>query len=162
MTIRRSCAVIVVVGAALAVTGSTAAATGTDAETCTPETEARLNVNVRGVRNTEGEVAISVYSDRKSEFLSSGAYLIRHRVPVQPEVTRMCMPLPGPGTYAVAVYHDEDHDHDFDRTMVGLPAEGYGFSNDPDTLFSLPAFKDVLIDAPPGDTEITITMNYRK
>ena len=154
MTIRQFCARLALAGAALT-------ATGADAEPCGPETEARLHVNVEGVRNAEGEVAITVYSDRKSEFLKSGAYLLRHRVPVQGAVTRDCLALPAPGTYAVAIYHDEDGDHDFDRNFIGLPAEGYGFSNDPDTLFSLPSFSDVTFDAAPGDTELTITMQYR-
>ena len=153
MTIRQFCAGLALVGAATV-------ATGAGAQPCSPEDEARLNVNVQGVRSSEGEVAITVYSDRKSEFLRSGTKLERNRVPAEQGVTRDCLVLPGPGTYAVTVYHDEDGDRDFDRSMIGMPAEGYGFSNDPATVLSLPSFEDVLVEAAPGDTEITITVMY--
>ena len=36
--------------------------------------------------------------------------------------------------YALALYHDENGNRSFDRTGVGFPAEGFGFSNNPATL----------------------------
>ena len=35
------------------------------------------------------------------------------------------------GTYAVSVMHDENGNGSLDSNFLGMPVEGYGFSNDP-------------------------------
>jgi uncharacterized protein (DUF2141 family) len=65
-----------------------------------------------------------------------------------------------PGEYAVAVYHDENDDHDFNRNAAGLPAEGYGFSNDAPTAFGLPDFDRVRFTLPPGGGRVAIRLRY--
>ena len=35
------------------------------------------------------------------------------------------------GTYAVMVLHDENDNHKMDTGFMGIPSEGYGFSNNP-------------------------------
>ncbi|MEM8822501.1 MAG: DUF2141 domain-containing protein [Pseudomonadota bacterium] len=127
---------------------------------CAAGDETRLEVSVQNVRSSSGNVTITVYENDRQKFLASGAKLVRDRAPAQAGVTRSCLPVPGPGTYAVAVYHDEDGDRDFDRNALGLPQEGYGFSNDAPTLMSLPSFEDVVFEAGSGTTPLTITMRY--
>lgn len=127
---------------------------------CGPGDETRLEVSVQNVRSSSGNVTITVYGDDRRKFLASGAKLVRDRAPAQAGVTRSCLPVPGPGVYAIAVYHDEDGDRDFDRNAMGMPREGYGFSNDAPTLMSLPSFNDVIFQAGPGSTPLTITMRY--
>ena len=68
--------------------------------------------------------------------------------------------MSAPGTYAVAVYHDENDNHHFDRTLLGLPAEGYGFSNNVKPLFGLPSFASVTFPVGPTQTRIGITLIY--
>ncbi len=130
------------------------------AESCGPGDETRLEVSVQNVRSSSGNVTITVYENDRRKFLARGAKLVRDRVPAQAGVTTGCLPVPGPGVYAIAIYHDEDGDKDFDRNAMGLPREGYGFSNDAPTLMSLPSFDDVVFQAGPGSTPLTITMRY--
>lgn len=127
---------------------------------CGAADSTRLQVSVTNVRSSSGTVTITVYSDNPREFLARGTKLVRHRVPAKAGVTLDCLPVPGPGVYAIAIYHDEDGDKDFDRDLIGRPTEGYGFSNDAPTNLSLPAFRDVVFRANPGDTPLTITMRY--
>jgi uncharacterized protein (DUF2141 family) len=121
-------------------------------------TSAKLVVQVNGVRPATGEVAITLYPDDKRRFLARGGKLARERVRAQPTV-RACFWLP-PASYAVAVYHDKDGDHDFDRTMVGLPAEGFGFSNDPETKVGLPPLSAARFRVGPGERVTPIQMRY--
>lgn len=46
-----------------------------------------------------------------------------------------------PGPVAFAGMHDEDGDGEFDRDMLGLPSEGYAFSNDVREPFGPPSFR---------------------
>jgi len=119
---------------------------------------AKLTVQVSGVRSARGEVAITVYPDDKRRFLAKGGKVARVRVPAASTV-RACLWLP-PASYAVAIYHDANGDRDFNRTLVGLPAEGFGFSNNPETKVGLPPLSAVRFKLPPGDGSIAIQMRY--
>ncbi len=99
-------------------------------------TSVKLTVVVNAVRSSAGEVAITLYPNDRRRFLAKGGKLARERVNAAASV-RACFWVP-PGAYAVAVYHDANGNRDFDRTLVGLPAEGFGFSNDPETKIGLP------------------------
>lgn len=121
----------------------------------------KLSVEVTGVRAARGEVAVTVYPDNPRRFLAAKGKLARKRVTARAPVTHACFWLPAGGYYAVAIYHDSDGDRDFDRTVVGLPAEGFGFSNDAPTRTGLPAFETVRFRTRPGDNPIRIRMRYR-
>ena len=127
------------------------------AGTRTPNSS-KLTVQVAGVRPATGEVAITVYPDDKRRFLAKGGKWARQRVRAAATV-RACFWAPQ-GSYAVAVYHDRDGDRDFDRTIVGLPAEGFGFSNDPDTRTGLPPLSAVRFRVGPGERLVPIQMKY--
>lgn len=121
-------------------------------------TASKLVVQVVGVRPAMGEVAITLYPDDRRRFLAKGGKLHRQRVKAQASV-RACFWLPQ-GAYAVAVYHDRDGDRDFDRTLVGLPAEGFGFSNDPETKTGLPPLSAVRFRVGAGERVMPIQMKY--
>jgi len=121
-------------------------------------TSAKLSVHVNGVRPATGEVAITLYPDDKRRFLARGGKLARVRARAASAV-RVCFWVP-PASYAVAVYHDKDADHDFDRTMVGLPAEGFGFSNDPETTVGLPPLSAARFRVGPGERVMAVQMRY--
>lgn len=122
------------------------------------EGASKLTVQVGGIRAARGEVAITVYADDKRRFLARGGKLLRVRTPAAATV-RACFWLP-PKNYAIAVYHDADGDRDFDRNMVGMPAEGFGFSNNPETMIGLPPLGKVRFRVPPGEGQVSIQMRY--
>jgi uncharacterized protein (DUF2141 family) len=44
------------------------------------------------------------------------------------------------GTYALAVIYDENMNGKLDTNWLGIPIEGYGFSNDAKGLFGMPSY----------------------
>lgn len=120
----------------------------------------RLIVDVVGMRDARGEIAVTVYPDSAKAFLAKGGKLARQRVPTASPTTEACFALPAPGIYAVAIYHDENGDHAFGRNLLGLPLEGFGFSNDAPTPIGLPEFSQVRFKAGSGDTVIRIKLRY--
>jgi len=46
-----------------------------------------------------------------------------------------------PGLYAMAVLHDENSNGKMDFNFLGIPLEGYGFSNDAAATFGPPSFE---------------------
>lgn len=128
---------------------------------CTgPPSATRLYVNVSNVRSGQGLVAVTLYADDRKRFLAKRGSLYVGRVPASVGTTRVCIYLPAPGTYALAVYHDEDANRKFKRSGIGLPAEGYGFSNNAATLFGLPAFRSVRFSVPRSGFDTAIKLKY--
>lgn len=128
---------------------------------CTgPASGTWLNVVAEGLRNSNGLLAVTLYADDSSKFLVRHGSLYVGRVKAQSGATRACIFVPKPGVYALALYHDENADQSFDRTGMGLPAEGFGFSNNPATLAGLPTFKSVRIAIPKTGLTTRVQMKY--
>jgi len=120
-----------------------------------------LTVEVTGVRNSNGLMAITIYDgNRKDKFLRSKGSLDVVRVPAEAGKTRACVKLPGNGVYAIAVYHDEDGSRKINRSGLGLPSEGFGFSNNPPTIASLPAFSAVRLNVSKPGLATRISLTY--
>ena len=124
------------------------------------QSNTRLFVQVGQLKSNQGEVAITLYPSDPRRFLAPRGKLLRVRAKAGAPLTQACFYLPRPDSYAVAVYHDANANHEFDRTAVGLPGEGYGFSNDAPAKFGVPAFDAVRFSAGAGDTVIRIKMRY--
>jgi uncharacterized protein (DUF2141 family) len=145
----------------LALIAAAAGAPAAAHEECTgPAGPIRLHVNVDNVRSSTGLIAVTLYQDDRSKFLAKRGSLYVGRVPARQGRTRVCIHVPSPGTYALAVYHDADSDRSFDRTGLGLPAEGFGFSNNPATFLGLPNFSSVRIRVPQTNLSTTVKLKY--
>lgn len=131
------------------------------ADGCTgPMSATKLYVAVSNVRSSNGLIAVSLYADNRSRFLAKHGSLYVGRVPAQAGVTRMCIHLPSPGVYGLAIYHDEDGDRKFKRSGLGLPAEGYAFSNNAPTFLGLPSFGKVRFSVPRSGVETSMKLKY--
>jgi uncharacterized protein (DUF2141 family) len=65
-----------------------------------------------------------------------------------------------PGTYALAVFHDENMNGQLDTNRLGIPTEGYGFSNDVKGVFGAPAFSAASFAYDGRTLELTISLRY--
>jgi uncharacterized protein (DUF2141 family) len=120
----------------------------------------RLIVQVGRLRSNQGEVAATVYPSDPKRFLAPHGKLLRVRTKADAPLTQACFYLPKPDAYAVTVYHDANGNRDFDRNAVGLPVEGFAFSNDAPSKVGLPTFEDARFTAKPGDTVLRVRMRY--
>lgn len=122
--------------------------------------QVRLQVSVSGMRSTDGNVTITIYPDDAAHFLDGAYKLARQAVPVTLPVTHACFAFAAAGFYAVALFHDENNNGHFDTTMLGLPAEGYGFSNNPTLYLGPPSLDKVRLSAHAGDNPIEVQLKY--
>jgi uncharacterized protein (DUF2141 family) len=63
------------------------------------------------------------------------------------------------GSYAIVAFHDENHDGEFNQNWLGMPKEGFGFSNNPGTLRK-PVFDDAKFTVDRPLIDVTIRLNY--
>lgn len=148
--------------AALAVGLSPAAPAIAQAPCTGPQSAVRLFVTVENVRSADGLIAVTLYADDRRRFLARRGSLYVGRVPARSPVTRLCIHVPGPGTYGLAVYHDANGNRSMNRNAVGLPTEGFGFSNNPSTILSIPTFRSVRLAVPRTGTETRVRLRYRR
>ena len=63
-----------------------------------------------------------------------------------------------PGTYGIKLYQDVDENGDLNRTIMGIPSEPYGFSNDAPVDFGPPGFADAAFALGDVDASHSITL----
>ena len=139
-----------------------ASAAGSPPPNCTGKTRTGtwLNIVAEGMRSGDGQLAMTVYADVSRDFLAKGGSIWVGRVPATQGTTRGCVFLPRTGVYAIALYHDENGNGKLDRSGLGLPREGYGFTNDASTLAGLPSFRSTRLSVPKTGLTTSITMKY--
>jgi uncharacterized protein (DUF2141 family) len=57
-----------------------------------------------------------------------------------------------PGNYAFKYFHDENDDEKLNTNFVGMPKEGFGFSNNAKGTFGIPAFEKMIFEVTQSDT----------
>lgn len=113
-----------------------------------------LRVTVENLKNDKGQIIVAVFAS-KEDYLKKP--FGEAAVPIREDLTGEAVfeNLP-PGLYAVAVYHDKNKNGDLDTLLV-VPKEDYGFSNDARSLFGPPSFKSAALEIGAGDrVHITI------
>ena len=119
-----------------------------------------LHVTATGARRVAGDIAFTLYGADPARFLKSHGSLAVIRVTLTSTRAAACFTVSSPGDYAVAIYHDENGNHHFDRNFLGLPVEGYGFSNDAPTYLGPPSFGAARIAIHAGDNTASIRLRY--
>jgi uncharacterized protein (DUF2141 family) len=128
---------------------------------CTGKPSAtKLFVRVEGVRSSAGLMAVTLYANDRSKFLARHGSLYVGRSPAHQGVTETCIYVPQPGIYAIAVYHDADANRKLNRSFVGLPQEGFGFSNNPNTFLGIPSFGSVRFAVRSSGQRISLRLRY--
>jgi len=145
---------------ALALPAAPALADGAPAGCTGPVSPHWINVVVENVRNDQGQIAITLYADDSSKFLVKHGSLYVGRTKAVAGTTNTCIYLPKTGVWVLALYHDENANQKFDLTSFKMPAEGYGFSNNPPTLLGLPTFSSVRLNVTRDGLTSHIKMKY--
>jgi uncharacterized protein (DUF2141 family) len=106
-----------------------------------------LRFFVKGIRSDDGNLRIALYNT-KGTYMGESPFRTAI-IPVDAsEEIGMFKDIPY-GSYAVAIIHDENSNGELDKNTLGVPKEGYGFSNDamgqygpPEWMQSSFAFQD--------------------
>lgn len=91
-----------------------------------------VTVTVADVRSANGTVGLSIV-DSADAWDDKARPVVLTQLPARAGDVVFRADLP-PGRYAASVMHDENGNGKLDTNFVGMPTEGYGFSNNPDVL----------------------------
>jgi uncharacterized protein (DUF2141 family) len=119
--------------------------------------QSTLAVTIKDIKNINGDILIGLY-DSTSHFprkVDTGKV-----VKVTDKEMKITFAGLRPGNYAVSVLHDENQNKDLDTNKLGIPKEGYGFSNNVTGIIGPPSFGKARFYVPRGHSTITIKMKY--
>jgi uncharacterized protein (DUF2141 family) len=106
---------------------------------------ADLTITLKGVHSADGAVFLAVYGSAESFMKAPQAKTTRRIDASKGDLKIVIHDLPA-GKYAIASYHDENGNGKLDTNSLGIPEEGYGFSNDARGTFGPPAFQEAAFE----------------
>jgi uncharacterized protein (DUF2141 family) len=118
---------------------------------------AQVTVTVSGVRDAQGTVRVAICPE--PDFLKRTCPYVANAPARAGSVVVTVKDVP-PGVYAAQAYHDANDNGVLDRTLLGMPAEGMGFSNNARMMFGPPKFGDAAFTVGTADTAITFYLKY--
>jgi uncharacterized protein (DUF2141 family) len=120
---------------------------------------ADLRVTVDGLRSDNGHVNFGLY-DQPDKFPGRAGVIEGGRAKIEGGRAVFVFRDLKPGRYAVSVFHDENDNGKFDRSLIGLPLEGYGFSNNAKVTLTTPPFDEAAVTVGEAGATTTITIVY--
>ena len=123
---------------------------------------AGIKVEVSGFRNDNGKLGCSLFKGPDG-FPRDGSKVFRHMwAPIKNGRGECFFSGVPAGDYGVTVFHDENGNGKFDMNWMGMPLEGYGFSNNIKPRFKAPDFDECTFNYDgAGIKEVPIEMIYR-
>lgn len=119
-----------------------------------------VEVQISGFESQQGSCRVAAY-DSPSSFQDPSKAVARSVLPIEGTsmtwsfVWRPDGQVPNPAQLAISVHHDRDEDGKLDKSLVGIPTEAYGFSNNPKRGYGPPKFEQVAVSKPSEESSST-------
>ena len=126
-----------------------------------PVLAADLTIEVHGIRSGDGRLYVAVHAPEAKETFPAGSDNVAGlQQPARIGSLRFVLRGLSPGRYAVNAFHDENDNGELDTGLFGIPSEGYGFANDPNTTFGPPDFEAAAVNVDDPSAVAVMTLNY--
>lgn len=116
---------------------------------------ADIEMEIENITKLTGTLLWSIF-DNENSYKTEGNPLVAGRSRVTAETIKVTLHDVPSGYYAIKLFHDANDNGEMDTNLLGLPQEGYGFSNNAGS-FGPASFKDAKIEIT-KDTQITIRL----
>lgn len=120
-----------------------------------------IHVKILNIENSTGSVACALFESSTgfpSEFLHAATNVMI--IKIRKAQARCDFEDIPPGTYAMVVIHDANMNGKLDANMIGIPTEGYGFSNDAKGTLGAPSFSAANFAYDGQSLDLTMNLNY--
>lgn len=101
---------------------------------------ADIDIDVVNTKNLIGKLYIGLYASENAFAIVEKAYK-SEAINIAESIKCTFKNIPD-GIYAIALFHDENQNGKLDKNILGIPKEGFGFSNNPKATFSEPTFDE--------------------
>lgn len=120
-----------------------------------------IRINITNLRSNNGHLLISLFKDCKGYPEKAELAVRRGKLVIKDNKAWVVFTGLPEGRYSAAILHDENDDQKMNKTGLGLPKEGYGFSNNVMGAFGPPSCSRASFDFTTGAyKEISIRTRY--
>lgn len=130
------------------------------AESALAQFKGNLIVEVDSLNNQKGEVCFKLFSGSQGFPDGNESAIKRQCVKITNKSLIITLNNIPSGSYAVSVFHDLNGDRKLNRNSLGMPTEGYGFSNNPVVSRGVPDYGECIFLVAGANTSIKIGMKY--
>lgn len=118
-----------------------------------------VTIEIEGLRSDRGAVRGALFASRDG-WTEEGHQIATCTARARSSVVRCVIEDVAPGDYAFAFLHDEDDDGQLDRDWIGIPQEGFGFSNDARPGLGAPSFESARFAHDGRATDLVVHARY--
>jgi len=124
-------------------------------------TKHNVKVEITGVRSFEGKIIMGVYiSSQRFEEKKDSRIITIEKSGLKNQKLNSSFYLE-PGTYGLSILDDENNNTKMDFNFIGMPKEGFGFSNYYHSGFTYPKFQNFAFTIKPGEEKnVVIKLRY--
>ena len=119
-------------------------------------------IEIEGIKNVQGKIRLGLYDNETA--LHAGDVnnaITSSTIEVSNTNVQIKLDSITPGTYAVNLFHDENDNSELDKNGIGIPKEGFGFSNNALGTFGPPSFDEAKFTLPEnGYVEMQIALKF--
>lgn len=101
---------------------------------------ASITLNIKNLRNENGSIRIAIW-DQATGFPGDYTTSLEQVSIAATKNATYTFENVKAARYAIAIFHDSNNDEDLNTNRLGIPKEGFGFSNNPRILFGAPKFR---------------------
>lgn len=88
----------------------------------------QLDLNIGPIEAKTGTLHVALYNNAADYEADKNVVAVQKLAVTSQQINLQFAGL-APGQYAIKIMHDENNNGKLDRNMLGIPSEGYGFSN---------------------------------
>ncbi len=115
-----------------------------------------LTVQITNVKNDKGQIAVALYNSEKDFMKTMYKGKTTKAVKGQVEVVFENIPV---GFYGLSIMHDANENGKMDSNLIGIPKEGFAFSNNAMGTFGPPSFEKAKVEVN-SNKSVSISMRY--
>jgi uncharacterized protein (DUF2141 family) len=104
-----------------------------------PQPAEYIEITITGFPNTNGHVRVALYNSSSSFNKPEQAFKELDTEVTGTSVIIKMDSIP-PGEYAFGVFHDANNNQSLDQNLLGIPTEGFAFSNNAMGTFGPPSY----------------------
>lgn len=121
---------------------------------------AEIEVTIKGIRSKKGKIQIGIFKNQESfesEMPFKTVVVEKKGLLKGTVVCKVNLP---PGVYGFAVLDDENNNEEMDKSWLGIPTEGFGFSNYDHSGIFKPIFDDFKFRVKNGINKVRMNLKY--
>ncbi|MBM3417172.1 MAG: DUF2141 domain-containing protein [Bacteroidetes bacterium] len=126
-----------------------------------PLQEQGIKLTITHLRNEKGFVLVSLFKDGAGYPDDAEKAFRREKLAIYNKKAVILFPDLPAGNYAISILQDENNDQRMNKNALGVPKEGYGFSNNVAGAFGPPSFRRASFKHAAGAlTQLSIRIRY--